>query len=407
MLSAADESAWSAFRDQWPLDPNISYLNHGSFGPPPRVVLAARQEWLDRLCANPMDFFVRQLGGHLREARERLARLVGTAGDNVAFVENASTGMNVVADSVRLTAGDEVLTTDHDYGAVIRTWQRVCDRSGARLVIQPVPTPIRSADEVVQSVMTGVTPRTKLLVFSHVTSPTAIVFPAEAICRAARGRGISVCIDGPHALAMRPIELDRLDCDFYTVSCHKWLSAPFGSGFLYVHPRWQDTLCPSVLSWGRALAGDAASWRDEFNWVGTRDPSAYLAVPDAIRFLDDVGWDVFRERTHYLARLARERILALTGLEPLVPDSADWYGSMIALPLPDPPAGWQAALWTQPEALQAALWTHAGIEVPIVSWNHRRLIRVSCHLYTQAEEIDRLVEALEELLQREREARTA
>lgn len=396
-----DDSTGSNYRDQWSLDANISYLNHGSFGPPPRQVLSSRQEWLARLCANPMDFFVRQLGGHLREAREQLARLVGTSAGNIAFVENASTGMNVVADSVRLTPGDEVLTTDHDYGAVIRTWQRACDRAEAKLVVQSVPTPIGTAREIVEAVMEGVTSRTRLLVFSHVTSPTAIVFPAKELCRAARAQGVAVCIDGPHALAMRQIELDQLECDFYTASCHKWLSAPFGSGFLYVNPRWQDRLCPSVLSWGRALAGDSASWRDEFNWVGTRDPSAYLTIPDAIQFLEDIGWDLFRQRTHELARLARERITTMTRLAPLIPDSTDWYGSMIALPLPDPPASSQASLWTQPDALQSALWTHAGIEVPIVSWNDRRLIRVSCHLYTQVHEIDRLVETLEELLNRE------
>ncbi len=395
-----DDAPYARYRDDWSLDPRVSYLNHGSFGPPPREVLAARQEWLEKLAANPMQFYVRQLGGHLRHARERLGQLVGTSAENLVFVENASTGMNVVVDSVRLQPDDEVLTTDHDYGAVIRTWQRTCHAAAARLVVQPVPVPLQSAEQVVAAIMAGVTPRTRLLVFSHVTSPTAIVFPTEEICRAARARGLLVCIDGPHAVAMRTIDLDLLDCDFYTASCHKWLSAPFGSGFLYVHPRRQADLRPNVLSWGRPLSDDQASWRDEFNWVGTRDPSAYLAVPDAIRFLEDVGWEEFRGRTHYLAQLARQRVTALTGLQPLVPDSVDWYGSMIALPLPETATGQPTSVWTQPDALQTALWSEWGIEAPVVTWNNRRMIRVSCHLYTTTTEIDRFVMALSELLAR-------
>ena len=273
-----DDLVATRFREQWSLDPNVSYLNHGSFGPPPRAVLAAQMNGWRRLSANPMDFYVRQLGGHLRQARERLARLIGTSGENLVFVENASTGMNAVADSFALQPGDEVLTTDHDYGAVHRIWRRTCERAGAKFIVQPVPVPITSAEQVVTAIMAGATERTKLLVFSHVTSPTAIVFPAAEICKAARSRGLPVCIDGPHALAMRPLEIDELDCDFYATSCHKWLSAPFGSGFLYVHPRRQAELRPSVLSWGRPLHGESASWRDEFNWVGTRDPSAFLAA---------------------------------------------------------------------------------------------------------------------------------
>jgi isopenicillin-N epimerase len=241
---------------------------------------------------------------------------------------------------------------------------------------------------VIDAVMAGVTGRTRLLVFSHVTSPTAIVFPTARLCRAARDRGLAVCIDGPHAIAMRPAEIDSLDCDYYAASCHKWLCAPFGSGFLYVHPRRQANLRPGVLSWGRALVGDQATWRDEFNWVGTRDPSAYLAIPAAIDFLESVGLEAFRSQTHGLARLARQRIEALTGLGGLTPDAPTWYGSMVALPLPAGPC----------EALQAALWERHRIEVPIVDWQGRRLIRVSCHLYTTEDEIGRLVVALRELL---------
>jgi isopenicillin-N epimerase len=378
----------ATLRQHWDLRPGVTYLNHGSFGPAPRPVREAWRQWGDQLQSEPVDFFVRILPEALEQARGVLAAFVGTRPQNVALVDNATAGMNVVAQSVHLSAGDEVLITDHDYGAVIRIWQRACDRAGASLIVQNVPTPVVGVEELVDRVLQGVTPRTRLLVFSHVTSPTAIVFPAEALCRAARQRGLLVCIDGPHALAMRDLNLDQLDCDYYTASCHKWLCAPFGSGFLYVHPRQQEFVQPAVLSWGRhPPLKQELSWLDEFIWPGTRDPSPWLAVPAAIEFLTQhVGLDFFRRSTHELARYARRRISQLTGLEPLAPDDMAWYGSMISLPLPPGDAS----------ALQEALWRER-IEVPILDFREQRLLRVSCHVYNRPEEIDRLVEALTKL----------
>jgi isopenicillin-N epimerase len=384
-------SDWDFVRCQWSLRSGVSYLNHGSFGPSPQPVLAARRAWLERLESEPMDFLVRELDDRLAEARQVLGRFVGSAADDLLFVDNATVGMNLVAANLRLQPGDEVLANDHEYGAVLRTWERACRRSGARLVVGQIPVPLTYTGEVVDAIFRSATDRTKLIVFSHVTSPTAIVMPAEAISLAARHRGIPVCIDGPHALAMRPLELARLDCDYYTASCHKWLCAPFGSGFLYVHPRRQATMEPLVVSWGRTPEGHAPSWRDEFTWSGTRDPSTFLATAAAIEFLEKIGLDAFRERTHQLARRARSLITSLTGLDALVPDSPEWYGSMISLPLPPGEAA----------PLQQALWEKYQIEVPIVEWNGRRLVRPSCHLYTQEGELERLAEALRELVRGE------
>ena len=388
MLHVDDEAAWRAWRNEWSLADGVTYLNNGSFGPTPRAVSQARREWLDKVEADPHDFFVRQLGPRLAECRRRLGELVGTAGDNLVLVENATVAMNVVATSVHLQPGDEVLINDHEYGAVLRIWERECRRAGATLVVQPLPVPIASAEEVVETLLAAATDRTRLLVASHVTSPTAIVLPVEAICRRAREMGIATCIDGPHAIAMLEMNLDRLDCDYYCASCHKWLCAPLGSGFLYVHPRRQPTVEPALMSWGRPLEGDVASWRDEFNWVGTRDPSVFLAVPAAIDFLNRLDLDNFRLRTHALAAYARERIVESIGAEPLVPDEVEWYGSMISLRLSD----------GESEPLQRVLWERHRIEIPIVAWQGRRLVRPSCHLYTSRDDIDRLVNALKELL---------
>jgi isopenicillin-N epimerase len=366
--------------------------------------------------------------------RERLGEIVGTSADNLLFVDNATFAMNIVASSFPLKADDEVLATNHEYGAVLRIWREQCRKTGARLVVQQLPESFNDPLEVVDEFFREVTDRTRLIVVSHITSPTALILPIEEICSRARERGIRVCIDGPHALAAVPIAIDRLECDFYCVSCHKWLSAPFGSGFLYAHPRWKQTLRPVVLSWGNSLSGRPPSWQDEFVWSGTRDPSPFLAIPAAIDFLaglsspsapgddrshpasagivksgagsSESGWrrtgpkgsdgvGVFRGLSANLAHEARRKITAITQLEPIGTDTHPWYGTMITLPLPqnvaETPHGHM-------HPLQAALWEQFQIEVPIVNWNGRRHIRVSCHLYNHACEIDNLADAVRKLL---------
>lgn len=376
------------FRSQWSLRPDVVYLNHGSFGPSPRSVIEARRQWIDRLESDPVDFLMREAEPALAEARNRLGRFIGTSGENLIFVDNATMGMNIVAASVTLGPDDEVLLTDHEYGAVTRLWEKKCRQAGAKLVSCRLPLPITGADAVVDAVFTAATPRTRLLVISHITSPTAIVLPVEAICRRAKQEGIPVCIDGPHALVQVPVDLDRLDCDFYTASCHKWLSAPFGTGFLFVHPRRQDSMQPLVVSWGQTPGAEKQSWRDEFNWAGTRDPAAFLSVTAAIEFIEGVGLDVFRQRTHALASYARTMITEQTGLPALIPDNPAWYGSMISLPLP---AG-------EVQPLQNSLWQQHRIEIPVFEWQRQRLIRVSCHLYTRPDEIELLCMVLPSFL---------
>lgn len=422
-------SAPSSYKDLWSLRPGVTYLNHGSFGPSPKSVTANRQEWIERLESEPMDFFVRQMEGHLEQARHRLGDVVGTSGENVLFVDNATFAMNIVAASFPLTAGDEVLATNHEYGAVLRIWRERCQNAGARLVVQKLPDSFDSAEEIVATLFAGASERTKLIVASHITSPTALILPVAEICRQAQARGIRVCIDGPHALAAVPLNLNRLDCDFYCASCHKWLSAPFGSGFLYVHPRWKQSARPVVISWGNSLSGRPHNWQDEFVWSGTRDPSPFLAVPAAIDFLAGLhadlrpgpvladqqamkplnpapegvwtckqpdsaeGIGLFRTTSRALVAHARRQMTAVTGLEPI--GSPEWYATMVTLPLPDwvgeTPQGHM-------HPVQAALWERYKIEAPIVNWNGRRHIRVSCHLYNTAADIDGLAVALDEVL---------
>ena len=391
MSDPLDDSAGSTWRSQWKIRPGTTYLNHGSFGPPPEPVRAARAVWQARLDEQPMDFFLREYESAWHAARAVLSQFVHCDPADLVFVENATAGMNVVASSFRLQPDDEVLLTDHEYGAVLRIWQRACRETGAAAPkIVTLPDYLSDVQEVVDAIVQSITPQTRLLVVSHITSPTAVTLPVEEIVRAAQQRGVAVCIDGPHALLQTEVDLRRLRPDFYTASCHKWLCAPLGSGFLYVDPRHQATIRPPQLSWGRIFPEDRAAWSDEFVWSGTRDSSAYLAVPAAIEFFAPLGQPAFQQSTHRLAQYARQQLMELTRLEPIVPDDPVWYGSMAHLPLPP----------GDRRGLQDALWHEHGIETPIVEWNGRRFIRVSCHLYNTREQIDWLVRALHGLLQR-------
>ena len=398
-LDPTDDAAWAHLKQHFHVRPGTTYLNHGSFGLSPNCVREARDAWQRRLDSQPMDFFVREFEPAWLAARDRLAAFVGAERSNLIFAENATVAMNIVADSFPLAAGDEVLLTDHEYGAVQRIWQRACSKAGGRAVTVELPMPLGSAPELLAAIFAAASPRTRLLVISQITSPTAAILPVAEICREARRRGIGVAIDGPHAIAQVPLEVEVLGCDFYTASCHKWLSGPFGSGFLYVGPRQQAQVRPPVLSWGRIPPTKISSWSDEFVWSGTRNPAAYLAVPAAIEFLEQIGLAAFRARTHWLAQYARRRLLELTDLRPLVPDDPAWYGSMAHVPLPPPAAGGvggESCPVSNP--LQNTIWQRLGIEVPVVEFRGVRYLRVSCHLYNDTEQIDRLVAGLRELL---------
>ncbi len=383
---------WRHWRDRWSIPDDVVYLNHGSFGPTPSEVKECHVAWQRRLASQPMEFFIRQMEPAWFDARRRLARFVDTDEQNLIFVENSTSAMNIVAFSFPLGESDEVVLTDHEYGAVLRIWQRACRKANApEPRIAKLPIPMVSADQVVASIFSEVNDRTRLLVVSHIVSPTGIVLPIRQICDEALRRGIAVCVDGPHAPAQVPLSLDELPCDFYTASLHKWVSAPIGAGFLFAAAKWQEQIQPPLLSWGRLSFEKSNAWWEEFLWLGTRDPSAYFASSRAIDLLDEVGLDNFRQRTHALACYARHRLVDVLGSTPPVPDSPDWYGSMTSIPLP---AG-------DPRRLQRALWEDYRIEIPVIDHLDRRSIRVSCHLYNDHREIDLLVEALAKLLQSE------
>lgn len=386
------DSDWADLRANWEIRSDTVYLNHGSFGPPPKPVRKLRQSMIDALDEQPMDFYLRQFEPLLEQSKKRLAAFLGTAADNLVFAENATYGMNVVADSFSLQAGDEILLNNHEYGAVHRIWERVAERTGAKYVTARLPDPIESKEQVIDSLLACCSDRTKLLVISHVTSATALIMPVAEICESMRQRGIAVCVDGPHAPAQVDFQLDDLGCDFYTASCHKWLNASLGTGFLYVNPKWQEIAKPQIQSWGRLLPAIPEHWTEEFTWIGTCDPSGYLSMPAAIDFLEAIGLETFRARTRWLATYAEEKMVALFGNKTIAERAEGWYGSMAHVRLP--PSKTQS----DHSQLQTKLWEQYKIEAPMYGFDDQEYLRVSCHLYNSTQDIDQLMEALRKLI---------
>ncbi|HEX9067187.1 MAG TPA: aminotransferase class V-fold PLP-dependent enzyme [Ktedonobacterales bacterium] len=374
------------------LRPDIAFLNHGSYGACPRPVFDTYQRWQRELQSQPVEFLARRRHDLFPAARGQLAAYVGAHADNIVFIPNATVGCNIVAHSLHLAPGDEVLGTSHEYGAVERTWRFMCQRQGAHYRAQRISVPVTDAEAMIAELWQGVTERTRVLVVSHITSPTALIFPLAAICRRASAQGIITVVDGAHAPGQLDLDLDSLGADFYFGNCHKWLCAPVGSGFLYARPERQALLEPLVVSFGwQADSPSGSPFQDYFEWSGTFDPAAWLSVPAAIRFQEENDWDTVRARAHELLREAHSRISELTGLPPLAPDSTEWWLQMCSLPLP-------ISGRAQGEELKRNLWDRFQVEAPVVNWNETQLIRVSAQAYNSPRDIDRLIEGLSRLL---------
>jgi isopenicillin-N epimerase len=404
----------------WALDPAVTFLNHGSFGACPRTVLEAQVRWRDRLERQPVQFFARDLPGLLGDARRELGAFVGADPDDLAFVANATGAVNAVVRSLHFAPGDEILTNDHEYNATINVLRHVAERDGARVVVAAIPFPIDSEDSVVDALVGAVTDRTRLALVSHVTSPTALVFPVERIVVALAERGVETLVDGAHAPGMLPLDLDRIGAAWYTGNLHKWVCAPKGSAFLHARPDRQPGIRPNTISHGAnavlepdSVGGSAASrYRAEFDWQGTLDPTPWLAVPDALRFVGgllDGGWPAVMARNHELTLRARSVLAGVLGLADTTPAPESMLGSMVALRLPTSgplAAGGAGSSPLDTDPVQARLVSVDRIEVPIYPFpvpaaesptGPRRLIRVSSALHNGPDDVDRLAAALEAL----------
>ncbi len=368
---------------------DITFLNHGSYGACPLPVFETFQGWQRELERQPVEFLGRRVKGLLAEARGALGEFVGTDAGNVVFVPNVTAGMNAVARSLKLEPGDEILATDHEYGAVDRTWRYYCAHNGAKYINQPIALPVTDAATFVDQLWVGITPRTRVIAISHITSSTALIFPIAEVCRRAREAGILTIIDGAHAPGQIDLDLDTIGADFYLGNCHKWLCAPKGAGFLYAHPDRQGLLDPLIISWGwEAERPGASRFLDHYEWAGTDDPSAYLSVPAAIAFQREHDWSRVRAACHALVGDARDRLGALTGLPQIAPDSTDWWVQMASIPLPG----------NDPGRIKDRLWDEYQIEIPVMRRDEQLYTRISIQAYNGRADVDRLVEALSALL---------
>jgi len=370
------------------LDRSITFLNHGSFGATPKPVFDEYQRWQRELEHQPVEFLGRRFAGLMRTAREALADYLGTSAGNLIFAQNVTIALNIVARSLELGAGDEVLSTHHEYGAMDRTWRFLSKERGFTYINQVVD--ISSPDAFVDSFWRGVTSNTKIIFLSHITSPTATIFPIETLIQRARAQGILTIIDGAHAPGQIPLHLDALGADFYGGNLHKWLCAPKGAGFLYARPEVQHLLKPLVVSWGyEAEAPGDSQFIDYNEWWGTRDISAFLAVPKAIQFQQDQNWAEVRAACHRLAVETWQRIHDLTGETPLHSDPEPWFAQMAVATLPAD---------SDLVALKSRLYDEHRIEIPLIAWNEKKLIRLSVQGYNSRRDMDKLLSALNTLL---------
>lgn len=380
-------ASFEELRPLFLLDPDVVYLNHGSFGACPGPVFAAYQQFQRETEAEPVEFLGFEAPGRLSAARQSLAGYVGCARDELVYFPNPTTAINMVARSLGLQPGDEILATDHEYGAMDRTWRFICHQTGARYVRSHVPLPLPDEDEIVERVWSGFSARTRVLFVSHITSQTAVRLPVEALCRRARQAGVLSIVDGAHAPGQIPLDLASLGADLYTGACHKWLCAPKGSAFLYASRQVQPQLDPLVVSWGWESDEPGPSpFIDHHEWQGTRDISAFLSVPAAIAFQAQYQWEEVRRSCHNLALEARRELNQLLEAPPLCPQEA--FVQMFAVLLPD----------VDVRQLHDRLFDEYRVEVPAHRWNDRPLMRVSIQGYNSPSDIDALLSSLRQLL---------
>lgn len=388
-------------RSHWPLDPSVVFLNHGSFGACPRAILDHQSELRARLEAEPVRFFLREAEPLLDAALQTLGQFIGARWEDLAFVPNASTGVNTVLRSLSFQPGDELIATDHGYNACNNALRFVAERSGAKVVLAHVPFPLGSSEEVVAAVLEKVTPRTRLALLDHVTSPTGLVFPIERLVRELAERGVDTLVDGAHAPGMLPLDVTRIGAAYYTGNCHKWLCAPKGAAFLHVREDRQAAVRPLTISHGaNATRADRSRFRLEFDWTGTLDPTAALCIPECIRYLGalfDGGWPELFAYNRRRTLAARDVLVKALKIPAPAPD--EMIATLAAAPLPPatnpPPPGVFPF-----DPIQELLWEQASIELPVWSWPAppQRMLRVSCQLYNRPEDYTRLARALEEAL---------
>ncbi len=376
---------------QFLLDPGVIFLNHGSFGACPRPVFEEYQRFQRRLGHQPVLFLGREILDEMRKARQRLAEFVHSDPQDIVYVPNATFGVNIIARSLNLTDRDEVLITDHEYGACENIWNFLSHEQGFSIQRACIPLPLPDPDQITAQILDRTSSRTRVIFISQITSPTAVQMPVKALCTEARSRGIITMIDGAHGPGQLPLDLNALGADYYTGNCHKWLLSPKGSGFLYVRKEYQEGIKPLVVSWGW---GENCPYQSDtrmlglLEYWGTKDPAAYLSVPRAINFQVENEWETVRKSSQELLGKALSEIRKLTGMPSIYgKPGQNGYAQMAAVELPK---SWQ------PAQLQTWLYDRRRIEIPVIEWKKRWLLRISVQGYNTLEDLEELISALKD-----------
>jgi len=374
-------------RNQFLLEPNVTFLNHGSFGACPKPIFEDYQHWQKKLEQQPVLFSTETVYEQLRQSRTALGDFVGCHEQDLVFFQNPTTAVSNIIFSLELKPGDEILMSNHEYGALVRAWSKWGRRQQVKIVQQEVKLPVTTRENFTDNFWAGVTQRTKVIFLSQITSATALEFPVQSLCELARKKGILTIIDGAHVPGQMDLNLNELDCDFYTGACHKWLCAPKGTSFLYVKKEHQPWVRPLIYSWGKD--GDdpgPSEFLQDFQWQGTRDMAAFLTLPKVIQF--------FQEHIEG-KRLSCKKLIRKTSAElarlfntPPIYSSADWIHQMVSHPLPV----------NAPEDIKERLWSAYKIEIPVFQWCGQRYIRVSCNVYNTDQQVEYFLNALRSLI---------
>ena len=377
----------NGMKDWFLLDPDITFLNHGSFGACPKPVFADYQNWQRKLEKQPIQFMTEILYDGLKKSRESLSKFVGCHDDEIIFFSNPTTAVTNVIHNLDLKSGDEILMTNHEYGALVRAWKEWGNSKGVIIKQQEISFPLDSKLDFIDSFWAGVTEKTKVIFISHITSSTALIFPIKEIIERAKIKGIITIIDGAHVPAHIPLNISVLGCDFYTGACHKWMCGPKGSSFLFVKKEHQEWIKPLVISWGKD--GDdpgPTEFLQNFNWQGTRDMSSFLSIPIAIDFYKKEIRN-YQENCKKLIQNVYCEFQLVFNNEP-ISSGGDWLGQMVSHPLPD----------NISQDLKQILLQDYKIEIPVFNWNETQYIRISIQVYNSQKDVELLMSALRSII---------
>ncbi len=372
-------------KSQFMLDSNITHLNHGSYGACPKPIFDSHIKWQKKLESNPTKHLGFDLFNYLEESRNALSEYIHCNKDDIAYFPNPSTALNTVIKSLDLKPGNEILSSNHEYGALDKTWSYMSKKKGIKYIQTPIPLPLISEEDFIDRFTRNITNKTKIIFLSHITSSTGLIFPVEKICKIARERGIISIIDGAHVPGHIKLNIKNLNPDIYTGACHKWMCSPKGTAFLYVNKNMQNIIEPLVISWGYDSDNPGTSqFLDYLEWQGTNDMSSYLTIPDTINFLEKNNWKNVAEKCRKLNIWARNEINQLLKIDPISDDK--FLGQMSSIPM------------QSNDILQDQIdfYTNYKIQIPFIKWHDKEFFRISIQAYNTKEDIFRLLETLDD-----------